>query len=149
MVSGGLFTPYSTLCGVSLVAECGTNILFKKCQQSLFKTPFWGISKNQWLDPKVCADSSWLLVLKNGIKNDSSLINDQVFYVWSWCKKRDRGKGREGREGGKDQLGFRVLIVIFLEQKIHFQKSSLHCDVWPLKLYFSWISYWNVTWFTL
>ena len=33
----GWITPYSTLCGVSvagaasLVAECGTNILFKKC----------------------------------------------------------------------------------------------------------------------
>ena len=31
----------------SLVAECGTNILFKKCRKSLFKTPFWGTSKNQ------------------------------------------------------------------------------------------------------
>ena len=35
----GWITPYSTLCGVSvtgaasLVAECGTNILFKKCQK--------------------------------------------------------------------------------------------------------------------
>ena len=52
MVSGGgsLHIP---LCGVSvtgaasLVAECGTNILFKKCQKSLFKPPFWGTSKNQ------------------------------------------------------------------------------------------------------
>ena len=46
-------TPYSTLCGVSvtgaasLVAECGTNILFIKLQKILFKTPFLGTSKNQ------------------------------------------------------------------------------------------------------
>ena len=44
----GWITPYSTLCGVSvtgvasLVAECGTNILLKKCQQSLFVNPFLG-----------------------------------------------------------------------------------------------------------
>ena len=44
----GWITPYSTLCGVSVtgaasvVAECGTNILFKKCQKSLLKNPFLG-----------------------------------------------------------------------------------------------------------
>ena len=33
-------------------------------------------SKNQCLDPKVCADPLWLLVIKNGLKKHSSLIND-------------------------------------------------------------------------
>ena len=41
-----------------------------------FKTPFWGTSKNRKLDPKVCADLSWLLVFKNGLKKHSSIIND-------------------------------------------------------------------------
>ena len=41
----------------SLVVECGTNILFKK------------------------REKKWLLVLKNGNKNDSSLINDRVIDV--------------------------------------------------------------------
>ena len=48
---------------------------------SFFKTPFWGTSKNQRLDLKVCADSSWLLVVKNGLKKHSSLIIDQVIDV--------------------------------------------------------------------
>ena len=42
---------------------------------------FWGTSKNWRLDPKVCADSSWLLVLKNGLKKHYSLINDRVIDV--------------------------------------------------------------------
>ena len=48
MVSGGGSLHISTLCGVSvtgttsLVAECGTNILFKKHQKSLFLNPFLG-----------------------------------------------------------------------------------------------------------
>ena len=41
-----------------------------------FKTPFRGTSKNQKQDLKVCADPSLLLVLKNGLKKCSSLIND-------------------------------------------------------------------------
>ena len=52
--TGGWLTPYSTLCGASvtgaasLVAECGTNILFKKMPKNhFFKTPFWGTTKNQ------------------------------------------------------------------------------------------------------
>ena len=69
----------------------------KKCQKIIFLTPFWGTSKNQRLDLKVCADPSWLLVLKNGLKKHSSLINDWVIDVWSRCKKPDRGgKGRRG-----------------------------------------------------
>ena len=44
--------------------------------KNVAKTPFWGTSKNRRLDPKVCADSSWLLVFKNGLKKHSSLIND-------------------------------------------------------------------------
>ena len=40
-----------------------------------------GTSKNQRLDPKVCVDSSWLLVFKNGLKKHSSLINDRVIDV--------------------------------------------------------------------
>ena len=46
-----------------------------------FKTPFWGTSKNRRLDLKVCADSSWLLVFKNGLKKHSSLIIDRVIDV--------------------------------------------------------------------
>ena len=60
-------------------------------------TPFWGTSKNQRLDLKVCADSSWLLVFKNGLKKHSSLIIDRVIDVWSRCKKRDGGGDGEGR----------------------------------------------------
>ena len=45
------------------------------------KKPFWGTSKNWRLDPKVCADSSWLLVFKNGLKKHYSLINYQVINV--------------------------------------------------------------------
>ena len=42
----------------------------KKCKQNnFFKTPFWGTSKNQRLDPKVCADSSWLLFKKMVLKS--------------------------------------------------------------------------------
>ena len=46
-------------------------------------TPFWGTSKNLWLDPKVCADPSWLLVFKNGLKKSSSLEN-QPFWWPKW-----------------------------------------------------------------
>ena len=70
----------------SLVVECGTNILKEKNSENHFlKTPFWGTSKNKWLDLKICADSSWLLVLKNGNKKESSLKNYQVIDVWSRC----------------------------------------------------------------
>ena len=47
MLSGWI-TPYSTLCGVSvtgaasLVAECGTNILFKKTPKITFLKPLFG-----------------------------------------------------------------------------------------------------------
>ena len=87
------------------VKKCG-----KKMQKTnFFKTPFWGTSKNRRLDLKVCADSSLLLVFKNGLKKHSSLIIDRVIDVWSRCKKRDGGEGRRG--GGGDQLGFGVLII--------------------------------------
>ena len=36
----------------------------KQDKKYFFKTPFWGTSKNRRLDPKVCADPSWLLVFK-------------------------------------------------------------------------------------
>ena len=61
---------FHSMCGVSvtgtasLVAECGTNILFIKTPHITFKKPFWGTSKNQRLDPKVCADPSWLPISK-------------------------------------------------------------------------------------
>ena len=48
----------------------------KNAKKKKIKPPFWGTSKNRRLDPKVCADSSWPLVLKNGLKKHSSLIND-------------------------------------------------------------------------
>ena len=48
---------------------------------NFFKTPFWGTSKNWRLDLKVCADSSLLLVFKNGLKKHSSLIIDRVIDV--------------------------------------------------------------------
>ena len=44
----GWLTPYSTMCGASvtgaasLVAECGTNILFKKTPKITLKNPFLG-----------------------------------------------------------------------------------------------------------
>ena len=80
------------------VKKCG-----KKMQKNnFFKTPFWGTSKNRRLDLKVCADSSWLLVFKNGLKKHSSLIIDRVIDVWSQCKKRDGG----GEEGTSSGLGF-------------------------------------------
>ena len=41
-----------------------------------FKYPFVGYFQNRKLDLKVCADPSWLLVYKNGIKKCSSLKND-------------------------------------------------------------------------
>ena len=102
------------------------------------KKSFLGHFQNQWLDPKVCADLSWLLVLKNGLKKHYSLINDWVIDVWSWCKKCDRGKkgregkGREGkgREGkgseAKDQLGFGALIPLQLSVIAGRNKSFLH-----------------------
>ena len=46
-----------------------------------FLTPFWGTSKNRRLDLKVCADLSWLLVFKNGLKKHSSLIIDRVIDI--------------------------------------------------------------------
>ena len=61
---------FHSMCGVSvtgaasLVAECGTNILFIKTPHITFKKTFWGTSKNQRLDPKVCADPSWLPISK-------------------------------------------------------------------------------------
>ena len=45
--------------------------MVKKFQ--FFKTPFWGTSKNQRQDLKVCAHPSWLLVFKNGLIKHSSL----------------------------------------------------------------------------
>ena len=49
--------------------------------KNLFFNPFGGTSKKRRLDLKVWADPSWLLVLKNGLKKHSSLIN-----VWSSSK---------------------------------------------------------------
>ena len=107
---------FHSMCGVSvtgaasLVAEFGTNILFKKCQNH-FLTNFFGHFKNQWLDPKVCVDPSWLLVIKNGLKKQSSLINNWVIDVWSWCKKHCRGVGEwNGME--EHQLRFGVLMSL-------------------------------------
>ena len=48
---------------------------------NFFKTPFWGTSKNRRLDLKVCADSSWLLVFKNGLKSILALIIDRFIDV--------------------------------------------------------------------
>ena len=39
----------------------------KKCQKKI-KTPFWGTFKNRRLDPKVCADQSWLMFSKMVLK---------------------------------------------------------------------------------
>ena len=39
----------------------------KKCGKKFQKIIFGGTSKNQRLDPKVCADPSWLLVFKNSL----------------------------------------------------------------------------------
>ena len=65
-----------------------------------------GTSKNWWLDPKVYADPSWLLVIKNYLKKCSSLKNYWVIDVWSQCKKCDKEEGT--------QLGFGVLICKYL-----------------------------------
>ena len=93
----------------------------KKCKKNIFsKTPFWGTSKNRRLDLKVCADSSWLLVFKNGLKKHSSLIIDRVIDVWSRCKKRDWGT--EGRGG--DQLGFGVLIPWRMDKSMGVPKTT-------------------------
>ena len=54
--------------------KCVKNVI-NNDKKSLKKT-FWGTLKNQRLDPKVCADPSWLLVFKNGLKKHSSLLND-------------------------------------------------------------------------
>ena len=74
--------PYSTPCVVSVwqvLLVCWQNVELtfhlKNAENHFFKTPFWGTSKNRWLDPKICADPSWILVLKNGPKKHSSLIN--------------------------------------------------------------------------
>ena len=56
-----------------------------------FLNPFWGTSKNWWLELKVCADPSWLPVFKNGLKKCSSLKDDWVIDVWSWCKNMTEG----------------------------------------------------------
>ena len=50
----------------------------KKCKKkNIFLKPLFGaLKKNCRLDPKVCADLTWLLVFKNGLKKHSSLIND-------------------------------------------------------------------------
>ena len=54
----------------------------KNAKQIIKKTS-WGTSKIWRLDPKVCADPSWLLVFKNGLKKCSSLKNVIVI----WCLK--------------------------------------------------------------
>ena len=46
--------------------------IVKKIPKTKFKVPFWSTSKNWRLDPKVCADLSWLLVFKNGLIKHSS-----------------------------------------------------------------------------
>ena len=48
----------------------------KNTKQNIKKNTFWGTSKTQRLDLKVCADLSWLLVFKNGLKKCSSFKND-------------------------------------------------------------------------
>ena len=66
---------------------------------NFLKPPFLGTSENRRLDLLICADPSWLLVFKNGLKNHSSLINDWVIYVWRWCKTvtEEKEKGRRGQ----------------------------------------------------
>ena len=102
---------------------------------------FWGTSKNQKLDPKVCADSSWLLVFKNGLKKHSSLINDQVIDVWSWCKKRVGG----GEEGTSSGLGFWLLCSAIWPIKRHVSVVVIvvvgHCIVKLLSMHL--LDYWD------
>ena len=63
--------PAVTMCddscdsGASLAREIGTNFHSKKhIYLYIFLKPFWGISKNRRLDPKVCADPPWLPISK-------------------------------------------------------------------------------------
>ena len=51
--------------------------LFPGKKKSFFKTPFWGTSKNWWLDLKVSADP-WPLVLKTGLKKCSRFKSDCI-----------------------------------------------------------------------
>ena len=63
-----------------------------------FLNPFLCTSKNQWLDPKVCADLSWLLVFKKWMCPNFKKY--WIINVWSWCKKHDRmGKKKMKEEG--------------------------------------------------
>ena len=63
----------------------------KKIQTKKFKPLFGALPKF----------GDWLLVLKNGLKKHSSLINDRVIDVRSQCKKRDGGtEGRRMRRRG-------------------------------------------------
>ena len=72
MVSGGGSLPIPLhvwcQCGQVLLVwwqNVETNILFQKnANNYFFKTPLWGTSKIQRLDPKICADSSWLPIYK-------------------------------------------------------------------------------------
>ena len=65
----GLLKSFNGSDKTKYVNKCGKKI-------TICFTPFWGTSKNQRLDPKVCADPSWLLVFKNGLKKCCRLKND-------------------------------------------------------------------------
>ena len=77
-------------------------------QKMWLKMPKNHFIKTQRVDLKVWADSSWLLVFKNGIKKCFSLNNGSVIDVWSQCKKHDE-RGAEG----KDQLFFFFFFFFF------------------------------------
>ena len=80
------------------------NVVKKYKKKYLKKISFWGTSKNRRLDLKVCADSSWLLVFKNGLKKHSSLINDRVIDVIDVKNMMEERNG--GEEGTSSGLGF-------------------------------------------
>ena len=98
------------------VKKCG-----KKCQQIIFKTPFWSSSKNQRLDVKVCADPSWLLVFKYGFKKCCSLKNYWVLMfevnVKNVTEKKGRGPARVWGFDNKPSLTQVIFLMkhIFLE----------------------------------
>ena len=72
----------------------------KNAKKSLKQKNFLGHFQNWGLDLKVWADPSWLLVFKNGHKKCSSLTNDWVIDISSWCKKLDEGEKGRGEGGG-------------------------------------------------
>ena len=50
------------------------------------KKLFGGTSKNLWLDPKVCADLSWLLVFKDGLKKCYSFKKAAILMAENYQK---------------------------------------------------------------